>query len=119
MLGSGLAAACDAPSSPPPPSRAGPSITIGSPSLAEQVIVADLYADVLTHAGARVTVRTDLGTRDVGGARPGRRPLDLYPDYAGTLLLFLDSDDTRAATQTSTAVPALKAPAQAWRGPRC
>jgi glycine betaine/choline ABC-type transport system substrate-binding protein len=60
------AGACGATaSSLKPPS--GPSITIGSADSAEQVMVANLYAAVLEHAGARVTLhtasRTDPGTR--------------------------------------------------------
>jgi osmoprotectant transport system substrate-binding protein len=103
----GLAAACS--SSPSTPSASsGPNVTIGSTNFSEQVIVANLYADVLKHAGAKVTLRANLGTREAVEPALAAGQLDLYPDYAGTLLLFLNASDTSAATQTSTAVPALK-----------
>ncbi|HUY23405.1 MAG TPA: ABC transporter substrate-binding protein [Acidimicrobiales bacterium] len=86
----------------------GPSITIGSTNFSEQVIVANLYADVLKHAGAKVTLRANLGTREAVEPALAAGQLDLYPDYAGTLLIFLKSSDAGVATQTSTAVPALK-----------
>ena len=40
-----------------------PTITIGSTNFPEQVIVANLYSDVLQHAGFKTNLRTDLGTR--------------------------------------------------------
>jgi osmoprotectant transport system substrate-binding protein len=55
-----------------------------------------------------VTLRANLGTREAVEPALAAGQLDLYPDYAGTLLLFLNASDTSAATQTSTAVPALK-----------
>ena len=103
----GLAAACS--SSPSTPSASsGPSITIGSTNFAEQFIVANLYADVLKHAGAKVTLRANLGAREAVEPALAAGQLDLYPDYAGTLLLFLDKSQTSAATQTSTAIASLK-----------
>ncbi len=101
-----VAAACS--SSTTPKAASGPNITIGSTNFEEQLIVANMYADVLTHAGAKVTLRANLGTREAVEPALAAGQLDLYPDYAGTLLIFLNANDTQAATQTSTAVPALK-----------
>jgi osmoprotectant transport system substrate-binding protein len=104
-------AACGGAGLTPAPAS-GPAITIGSLGTTVSVITAALYADVLTHAGAEVTLRTGSGSGS--GRRASVEPalasgqLDLYPDDAGALLLFLDADDTTAATATSTAVPALK-----------
>ncbi len=105
------AGACGASTSTPKP-PSGPSIIIGSPDTTEQVIVANLYAAVLTHAGARITLqagsRTGLGTRASVESALAAGQLDLYPDDAGALLLSLDANDTSAATQITTAVPELK-----------
>ncbi len=90
----------------------GRTITIGSLGTTVSVITATLYADVLTHAGAEVTLHP--GSAGGAGLRASVEPalasgqLDLYPDDAGALLVFLDADDTTAATAISTAVPALK-----------
>jgi osmoprotectant transport system substrate-binding protein len=89
-------------------SSSSPTVTIGSTNFTEQLIVANLYADILQHAGIHTNLRTDLGAREVVEPALGAGQLDLYPDYAGTLLIYLKPKDTRQATQTSTAVPALK-----------
>jgi len=104
-----LAAACSS-STPSSTSSAssGPNITIGSTNFEEQLIVANMYADVLKHAGAKVTLRANLGTREAVEPALAAGQLDLYPDYAGTLPIFLNPAGTAAATQTSTALPALK-----------
>ncbi len=85
------------------------TITIGSTNFPEQVIVANLYSDVLKHAGFKTNLRTDLGTRTAVEPALAHGSLDLYPDYAGSLLVFLKPKDTAQATQLTTDLPALKA----------
>jgi osmoprotectant transport system substrate-binding protein len=84
-----------------------PTITIGSTNFTEQVIVANLYADALQHAGFKTHLRADLGTRTAVEPALAHGALDLYPDYAGSLLIFLEPKDTTQATQLSTDIPAL------------
>ena len=114
VLGLGLGAvvgACGAATSSPQ-TPTGPRITIGAGPGTDQRIVANLYADVLAHAGARVTLRTDAGsgldTRAALEAALAAGRLDLVPDEAGSLLLLLDASDAAAATRITTAVPELK-----------
>ena len=90
-------------------SASSPTITIGSTNFPEQVIVANLYSGVLQHAGFKTNVRADLGTRTAVEPALAHGSLDLYPDYAGSLLVFLEPKDTAQATQLSTDLPALKA----------
>ena len=85
------------------------TITIGSTNFPEQVIIANLYSDVLKHAGFKTSLRTDLGTRTAVEPALAHGSLDLYPDYAGSLLVFLEPKDTAQATQLTTDLPALKA----------
>jgi osmoprotectant transport system substrate-binding protein len=85
-----------------------PTIVIGATNFPEQAIVANAYADVLAHAGYPVQVKANLGTRAVVEPALAHGQLDIEPDYAGTLLIYLDPADTKAADQLSTAVPALK-----------
>ncbi len=84
-----------------------PTITIGSTNFTEQVIVANLYADALQHAGFKTDLRADLGTRAAVEPALAHAALDLYPDYAGSLLIYLEPKDTAQATQLSTDIPAL------------
>lgn len=86
----------------------GPTITIGSTNFYEQSIVAYLYADVLRHAGFHTVLHPDLGARAQVEPALASGTLDLYPDYAGTLLLSLVPRDARQATSTSSAVALLR-----------
>lgn len=106
VLSVGLGA-CGAAASTPKPAL-GPSISIGSLDTTPHVMVARLYAGVLAHAGARVTLHTDLGPRTTVEPALASGRLDLYPDDAGELLLFLDNNDTTAATQIAAAVSDIK-----------
>jgi osmoprotectant transport system substrate-binding protein len=86
-----------------------PTITIGSTNFGEQVIIANLYADALKQAGVKTQLRVNLGTRKSVEPALAAGALDLYPDYAGSLLIFLAPKDTIKATQLKTDVPALNA----------
>jgi len=89
---------------------AKPTIVIGSTNFEEQAIVANLYGDVLQHAGYPVKVEPALGTRAVVVPALEQGQIDLEADYAGSLLNYLNGGtSTTKADQLSTAVPALKA----------
>ena len=90
-------------------SRPLPTIVIGSTNFTEQVIVATLYSDVLQHAGFRTKLRANLGTRLEVEPALAHGALDLYPEYAGSLLVYLQPSDSAKATQLSTDLPALRA----------
>ncbi len=85
-----------------------PTIVIGSTNFTEQFIVANLYGDVLQHAGYKVQVRPDLGDRQAVVPALEAGALDLEPDYAGTLLLYLNENAGKKANQITSAVKGLK-----------
>jgi glycine betaine/choline ABC-type transport system substrate-binding protein len=89
----------------------GVSITVGSANFPENVILADIYADALQAAGAKVTKKLNIGSREkyIPGLQDGS--IDLIPEYSGVLLQYFDkgataasSDDVYSALQK--AVPA-------------
>lgn len=84
-------------------------IVIGAVNFPEDLIVAYLYSDVLQHAGFQTLVKPNLGTRSVVEPALANGQLDIEPDYAGTLLLFLNPKATKAANQISSTVKNLKA----------
>lgn len=109
--------ACGAAAAPPATTAPGPRITVGSTdgsdtmgiaTGAEQVVLANLYAVVVAKAGARVTLRASLGPRHAVEPALEAGTIDLYPDAAGSLLVFLDGADAALATQTAPAVAALR-----------
>lgn len=86
-----------------------PTITIGSTNFEEQTIVANMYGDVLQHAGYSVKVEPSLGTRSVVVPALEKGQIDLEPDYAGSLVDYLNNGKTSpAATKLSTADKFLK-----------
>ena len=67
------------------------TIVVGvSGSFAENEIVAEMYAQVLEHAGYRVERRFDLRSREVSQNALESGQIDLKPEYLSSLLLFLD-----------------------------
>ncbi|HVX23079.1 MAG TPA: ABC transporter substrate-binding protein [Acidimicrobiales bacterium] len=86
------------------------TIVIGSTNFEEQTIVANLYGDVLQHAGYPVKVEPSLGTRSIVVPAIEQGQIDLEPDYAGSLVNFLAGNNASlpAATQLKTAIPYLK-----------
>ena len=84
-----------------------PTIKIGATNFEEQEIVANLYGDVLVHAGYKVKVEPALGTRAVVVPAIEHAQIDLEPDYAASLLGYLHGGTPQpAGTQISTAIAA-------------
>jgi osmoprotectant transport system permease protein len=73
-----------------------PSVTVGSKSFGESVILGEIAADVARSAGAEVKHRRALGgTRLVWDALRGGA-VDVYPDYTGTLAEEILADADRS-----------------------
>lgn len=65
-------------------------LTVGSTDFTEQAIVAEIYAQCLEAAGFNVDTRLNLGAREVVFPALENGDIDLYPEYVGTLLTFLE-----------------------------
>jgi osmoprotectant transport system substrate-binding protein len=77
------------------------AVTVGSKNFTEELVLGELYAQTLEHAGFAVTRKLDLGTTDIAMAALKRGEIDLYPEYTGTALLNVlhlppDSDPKRS-----------------------
>jgi osmoprotectant transport system substrate-binding protein len=96
---------------------------VGSTNFGEQEIVAEIYAQVLESAGAKVDRHFKLGSREVVAPALEKGDIDLYPEYVGSYTSFLDKNATvptdakAAAAQLATLAAAkgvvLGAPAPA------
>ena len=81
------------------------AVTVGSTNFDEQEIVASMYAAVLEDAGYQVERRFQLGAREIVLPALENGDIDLYPEYVGTALEFLNggageaSPDTEATTE--------------------
>ncbi len=94
------------------PSADKPAIRIGSTNFSEQLIVGELYAQVLEAGGYKVERKFNLGAREVVIPALESGQIDLEVDYLATLLAFLDKTakgSTDAATTAKTLDEKLKA----------
>ena len=84
------------------------SVTVGSTNFSEQLILAQMYAAVLEKAGVDVTVRPNLGNREVVFPALEKGEIDLLPEYNGSVLSFLKTDATETtADEVNTALTPL------------
>ena len=78
-------------------SAKGTTLTVGSANFPENVVLADIYADALTAQGASVTKKLNIGSREKYYPALSGGSLDLFPEYTGTILQYID----KSATATS------------------
>ncbi|HYX44669.1 MAG TPA: ABC transporter substrate-binding protein, partial [Acidimicrobiales bacterium] len=64
------------------------TVTIGALNFTENAILASIYEGALQSRGVKVTVRPNLGSREIVAPALERGEIDLYPGYAATDLEF-------------------------------
>jgi osmoprotectant transport system substrate-binding protein len=65
----------------------GPSVAVGSKDFTEELILGEMYAQILEHNGFTVARKLDLGGTQVAMEALQRGDIDLYPEYTGTALI--------------------------------
>jgi osmoprotectant transport system substrate-binding protein len=78
----------------------GPTITVGSTNFGEQLILGEIYAQVLENAGYPVERAFNLGARDVVNPALKSGEIDLLVEYTGTLLTFEGGTSSTDSQQT-------------------
>lgn len=73
------------------------TIIVGSADFTENVLLAEIYAGALRGAGAKVTTKLRVGTRETLVKALQDNSVSVVPEYSGNLLAFLD----KGATQTT------------------
>ena len=63
------------------------AIAIGSKNFTEELIVGEIYAQVLEQNGFKVNRKLNLGGTEIAQAALVRGDIDLYPEYTGTALI--------------------------------
>lgn len=66
---------------------ARPQIAVGAKNFTEELILGEIYAQVLAGHGLRVARKLNLGGTDIAMEALRRGEIDLYPEYTGTALL--------------------------------
>jgi glycine betaine/choline ABC-type transport system substrate-binding protein len=69
--------------------KRGPRITVGAMDFAENVMLAQLYAEALRSRGYRVRVRAVGGLRQQAVSAMRRDRIDVWPGYSGSLREYL------------------------------
>ena len=87
------------------------SLTVGSVTFSENVVLANIYADVLKAAGYSVSVKTGLGTREITEPALESGQINVLPEYAGNYLTYLNSKvGSLPLDQTVSTLQSLVAP---------
>src|SRR5437879_3276664 len=79
-----------------------PAITVGSFNFGESEVLAQMYAQALQAKGYQVTVKDKLGNREIVEPALERGEVDLVPEYAATILEFLNKGAGEASSDLST-----------------
>ena len=64
-----------------------PQVAVGAKNFTEELILGEIYAQVLAGHGLRVARKLNLGGTDIAMEALRRGEIDLYPEYTGTALL--------------------------------
>lgn len=74
-------------------------ITVGSADFTESQLLAYIYADALEQAGFKTEVKPNIGSREVTVPALQDGSLDVMPEYAGSLLAYLNPEAEAYETQ--------------------
>ena len=88
---------------------AKPAITIGSTNFSEQLVLGELYGQILEANGYAVTRKFNLGNREIVFPALQSGQIDMEVDYLATLLAFVDKTATGSTDPKQTAATLQKA----------
>jgi osmoprotectant transport system substrate-binding protein len=88
---------------------AKPPITIGSTNFSEQLILGELYSQILEANSYTVTRKFNLGAREIVFPALQSGQIDMEADYLATLLAFVDKTATGSTDPNETAATLQKA----------
>jgi osmoprotectant transport system substrate-binding protein len=85
------------------PGGTKPPITIGSTNFSEQLVLGELYSQILEANGYSVNRRFNLGSREIVFPALQSGQIDMEADYLATLLAFVDKNATGSTDPKQTA----------------
>lgn len=72
----------------------GATLTVGSANFPENVLLAEIYAQALQAQGATVKTKLNIGSREKYYPALKAGELDVFPEYTGTILTYIDKNAT-------------------------
>lgn len=106
--GGGLAEDADGGSAETSEAAASGQISVGSTDFSEQQIVAEMYAGALEAIGVEVEREFGLGAREAVEPALADGEIDLYPEYVGTALEYLNGGAGEATSDTDETLTKLR-----------
>mgnify|MGYP001576351206 CR=1 FL=1 len=95
------------PSAPAPSASAGGTLIVGSQQYYSNEIIAELYAQSLEAKGFTITRQYQIGQREVYLPELQAGKIDVFPEYSGNLLQYLDKKATASTgEEVLAALPA-------------
>lgn len=94
-----------------PGKASGATLTVGSANFPENVVLGNIYAQALTSAGAKVSTKLNIGSREKYFPALKSGSLSVFPEYNGAVLGYLDKTATAASTADVDAALAKLLPA--------
>ena len=99
---SGAASPSSAASPNPAAEASKPVVIIGSTNFAEQMVLGELYAQVLEAHGFKVQRKFNLGTREIVFPALQSGQIDMEADYLATLLAYVDKSAKPTTSPATT-----------------
>jgi osmoprotectant transport system substrate-binding protein len=85
-----------------------PTVKMGSANFPEQVILGELYSQILEANGYTIERHLNLGTREIVEPALESGQIDMYPEYLATVTTFLTKDQTKASSDPAATARALQ-----------
>jgi osmoprotectant transport system substrate-binding protein len=73
-------------------------VVIGSANFPENEVLADIYADALRNAGVPVSTKLNIGSREIYFKEMENGTLNVFPEYNGAILDYLQPKATASST---------------------
>ncbi len=89
-----------------PGKATGVSVSVGSSNFPESVVLGYIYAQALSSAGAKVTDKFNIGSREKYYPALKSGSINVFPEYNGALASYLN--DSTSASSTAQVMAALK-----------
>lgn len=99
LAGCGSSNPLDEPSTGGGTDKGGETIVVGSQAYYSNEIIAEIYAQALEAGGYEVDRQMRIGQREVYMPEIEGGKIDVFPEYTGNLLQYLDADATATESQ--------------------
>ena len=96
-------------------SAKGETLTVGSANFPENVILGEIYAQALEAQGATIEKKMNIGARPKYWKSLKEGSIDLFPEYTGSILVYIDEKSTATSPDDVYAALAKALPPQPGR----